>query len=295
MYVAFCISITRSQGCDARSMSSLWKVAQISIHAPTKVRLDSLGWSSAVGISNPRTHKGATPVVIIFANLNPRNIYNVECPKLNKRTWDYIEFNLTSTPIPRYNYNVEWEKHNACLREKKQEEWYYIRLWIGQLLWDKGKQQSHRSPYLHPGNWIRIQERWFHLNGYWWTHLTLTEVNRCLKQNVCITVQLISSMHWVKKLGIVTDPETMFSWSIQTNPFHCLLFLILEDNNPLIRFPKWAQASWPRIFHPSSSDLFASITEEDERTFLSLTRIAVRNKEYWAYMTLLMISSYSKA
>jgi len=73
-------------------------------------------------------------------------------------------------------------------------------------------------------------------------------------------------------------------------------YLILEDNNPLSRFPKWAALHK----HPfgrdipsqRSSELFASITEEKRTQFFERQGKRRVEKEYWAY-DITSISSYS--
>jgi hypothetical protein len=74
-------------------------------------------------------------------------------------------------------------------------------------------------------------------------------------------------------------------------------YLILEDKNPLSRFPKWSaihKHPYGKII-PSqrSSDLFVSITEEEREHFFLLQGKRRAEREYWAYDTT-SISSYSK-
>jgi transposase len=74
-------------------------------------------------------------------------------------------------------------------------------------------------------------------------------------------------------------------------------YLILEDKNPLSRFPKWASTHkhpYEQII-PSqrSSELFASITEDSREQFFRLQGKRRVENEYWAYDTT-SISSYSK-
>jgi len=74
-------------------------------------------------------------------------------------------------------------------------------------------------------------------------------------------------------------------------------YLILEDRNPLSRFPRWAAIH----HHPHggvissqrSSDLFASITEEAKQRFFRLQAKRRVEKEYLAYDST-SISSYSQ-
>jgi len=74
-------------------------------------------------------------------------------------------------------------------------------------------------------------------------------------------------------------------------------FLILEDKNPLSRFPKWSATHKHPYGQPipsqRSSDLFASISEDAKSKFFRLQGQRRTEKEYWAYDTT-SISSYSK-
>ncbi|MEX2013266.1 MAG: IS1634 family transposase, partial [Candidatus Levyibacteriota bacterium] len=73
-------------------------------------------------------------------------------------------------------------------------------------------------------------------------------------------------------------------------------YLILEDKSPLSRFSKWAalhQHPYGKdIPSQRSSELFASITEEERYSFFRLQGKRRAEKEYWAYDTT-SISSYS--
>lgn len=99
-----------------------------------------------------------------------------------------------------------------------------------------------------------------------------------------------------KKLGITKDLKKCFPYSYE-KILSLAYFLILEDRNSLSRFPHWS------LMHkhpydkdiPSqrSSDLFASITEEDKLNFFRMQGARRAEKEYWAYDTT-TISSYSK-
>ncbi len=74
-------------------------------------------------------------------------------------------------------------------------------------------------------------------------------------------------------------------------------FLILEDNNPLYRFEKWhlthKHPYGEDIISPRSSELFASITEEQIQKFFRLQGRRRMEDEYWAYDST-SISSYSE-
>ena len=74
-------------------------------------------------------------------------------------------------------------------------------------------------------------------------------------------------------------------------------YLILEDENPLYRFSKWAKLHrhpyGKDISSQRSSELFQSITEEQKMKFFRLQGERRSEKEYWAYDTT-SISSYSE-
>ena len=74
-------------------------------------------------------------------------------------------------------------------------------------------------------------------------------------------------------------------------------YLILEDANPLTRFAKWAaihEHPYGRdISSQRSSELFASITEEERTRFFALQGKRRAENEYWAY-DITAISSYSE-
>ena len=74
-------------------------------------------------------------------------------------------------------------------------------------------------------------------------------------------------------------------------------YLILEDQNPLFRFKKWAQLHkhpyGKDIPSQRSSELFQSITEEAKMQFFRLQGKRRVEKEYWAYDST-SISSYSE-
>ena len=75
-------------------------------------------------------------------------------------------------------------------------------------------------------------------------------------------------------------------------------YLILEDKNPLSRFPKWSNLHEHPYGQPissqRSSELFASITESQRMHFFRLQAKRRAEKEYWAFDTT-SISSYSES
>lgn len=96
--------------------------------------------------------------------------------------------------------------------------------------------------------------------------------------------------------GVAADLKTCFPHTykqIQSIAY----YLILEDQNPLFRFKKWAMLHQ----HPygkdipsqRSSELFQSITEEAKMQFFRLQGKRRVEKEYWAYDST-SISSYSE-
>jgi hypothetical protein len=100
----------------------------------------------------------------------------------------------------------------------------------------------------------------------------------------------------VSTTGIVDDLKVCFPDNYK-QILSIAYYLILEDKNPLSRFPKWSRLH----IHPygkviasqDSSDLFAEITESQRLHFFRLQGKRRIEKEYWAYDTT-SISSYSK-
>ena len=96
--------------------------------------------------------------------------------------------------------------------------------------------------------------------------------------------------------GVQADLKTCFP-----NTYKQILsiayYLILEDENPLYRFSKWAKLHrhpyGKGISSQRSSELFQSITEEQKMKFFRLQGERRSEKEYWAYDTT-SISSYSE-
>ena len=99
------------------------------------------------------------------------------------------------------------------------------------------------------------------------------------------------------KLGISEDLKRCFPDTYR-QILSIAYYLILEDRNPLSRFPKWA-ATHTHPFGkdiPSqrSSELFGSITENAKQNFFQLQARRRLEEEYLAYDTT-SISSYSKS
>ena len=99
-----------------------------------------------------------------------------------------------------------------------------------------------------------------------------------------------------ENLGIVRDLKLCFP-----NTYKQILsvayYLILEDKNPLSRFPKWALTHkhpyGKDIPSQRSSELFSSITEEEREHFFRLQGKRRIEQEFWVYDTT-SVSSYSK-
>jgi len=99
-----------------------------------------------------------------------------------------------------------------------------------------------------------------------------------------------------EKLGIIKDLKNCFPESYK-QILSLAYYLIMEDRNPLSRFPKWAATH----LHPfgagipsqRSSELFAAITEDAKQNFFLLQGKRRLETEYLAYDTT-SISSYSQ-
>jgi len=101
--------------------------------------------------------------------------------------------------------------------------------------------------------------------------------------------------HIAQNTGVLEDLKTCFPESWQ-KILSIAYYLILEDKNPLSRFPHWAAIHRHPyggvITSQRSSDLFASITEEQRQRFFHLQGKRRTEKEYLAYDST-SISSYS--
>ena len=96
--------------------------------------------------------------------------------------------------------------------------------------------------------------------------------------------------------GIQADLKTCFPDTYK-QILSIAYYLILEDENPLYRFSKWAKLHrhpyGKDISSQRFSELFQSITEEQKMRFFRLQGERRSEKEYWAYDTT-SISSYSE-
>lgn len=99
-----------------------------------------------------------------------------------------------------------------------------------------------------------------------------------------------------EKLGITDDLKKCFPDSYK-KILSIAYYLILEDKNPLSRFQKWSSLHkhpfGKDIPSQRSSDLFASITEDERERFFQLQGKRRLEQEYWAYDTT-SVSSYSE-
>jgi hypothetical protein len=96
--------------------------------------------------------------------------------------------------------------------------------------------------------------------------------------------------------GVTQDLKTCFPESYR-QILSIAYYLILEDRNPLSRFPRWAffhrHPHGDSISSQRSSELFASITEEARQRFFRLQGKRRAEREYLAYDST-SISSYSQ-
>ncbi len=89
------------------------------------------------------------------------------------------------------------------------------------------------------------------------------------------------------RTGIANDLKTCFPDTYR-EILSIAYYLVLEDRNPLSRFPKWAalhrHPSGKDISFHRISELFSSITEQKHR-FFRLQENRCAEKEFWAYAT----------
>lgn len=100
-----------------------------------------------------------------------------------------------------------------------------------------------------------------------------------------------------EETGVTADLKTCFPESYR-QILSIAYYLILEDKNPLSRFPRWAAIHrhpfGRAIASQRSSELFASINEEAKQRFFQLQGKRRVDKEYLAYDST-SVSSYSKS
>jgi len=99
-----------------------------------------------------------------------------------------------------------------------------------------------------------------------------------------------------EKLGITADLKVCFP-DFWKQLLSIAYYLILEDKNPLSRFPRWAQNHrhpfGESIPSQRSSDIFGAITEDAKQKFFLLQAKRRLEEEYLAYDTT-SVSSYSE-
>ena len=99
-----------------------------------------------------------------------------------------------------------------------------------------------------------------------------------------------------EKIGLKEDLKNCFPDTYK-QILSIAYYLILEDKNPLSRFPKWAATHkhphGENISSQRSSDLFADIINDSRERFFYKQGKRRAEKEFWAYDTT-SISSYSK-
>jgi transposase len=99
-----------------------------------------------------------------------------------------------------------------------------------------------------------------------------------------------------KKLGIVEDLKKCFPGSYE-QILSIAYYLILEDRNPLSRFPKWAKTHYhpfdANISSQRSSEILGLISENSKQNFFRLQGKRRLENEYLVYDTT-SISSYSR-
>jgi transposase len=99
-----------------------------------------------------------------------------------------------------------------------------------------------------------------------------------------------------EKVGITDDLKTCFPKNYKMI-LSIAYFLILEESNPLFRFGRWERLHrhpyGGDIASQRSSELFASITEEQKQAFFRMQGRRRVQDEYWAYDST-SISSYSE-
>jgi transposase len=100
-----------------------------------------------------------------------------------------------------------------------------------------------------------------------------------------------------EKKGIADDLQICFPDSYK-QILSLAYYLIIEDRNPLSRFPKWGKTHkhpfGVSIPSQRSSELFGSISEDAKQQFFTLQAARRGEREYLAYDTT-SISSYSKS
>jgi transposase len=197
----------------------------------------------------------------------------------------------------RYNYNVDGGDPMALVyvKNKKNGTTY---VYESTNYWDKEKQQS-RSKRICIG---KLDE-----SGNLIPSKRFNEPLPVLplKRGPVPVTQAKQSFHGATylfdalgdKLGITKDLRICFPDTYK-QILSIAYYLILEDRNPLSRFPKWTRTHkhpyGKNIPSQRSSELFSSITEDGKEQFFRLQGKRRIENEYWAYDTT-SISSYSES
>lgn len=117
-----------------------------------------------------------------------------------------------------------------------------------------------------------------------------TEVSRCFYGATYLLDRI------GEKLGLAADLKACFPDTYK-QILSIVYYLILESDSPMSRFSKWGSLHrhpfGKDIPSQRSSELFASITEEERYRFFRLQATRRQEKEYWAY-DITSISSYSE-
>lgn len=117
----------------------------------------------------------------------------------------------------------------------------------------------------------------------------------CSKRSFCGATNLFDAIG--EKLGVIDDLKRCFP-QIYRQILSIAYFLILEDRNPMSRFPKWAATHdhpyGKDIPSQRSSELFGLVDEDSKQRFFRLQGKRRLETEFLAYDTT-SISSYSKS
>ena len=170
--------------------------------------------------------------------------------------------------------------------------------------WDKDKKQSRSSRRLI-GRVDAATGEIIATDGRCRKDLTSNEtavrVKRGRKPSLTVRRQFFGATYLLdrigKKIGIVEDLKSCFP-DCYKMILSISYYLILEQDSPLFRFGRWGQLHrhpfGEDIASQRSSELFASITEEQKQAFFRLQGRRRAKDEYWAYDAT-SISSYSES
>ena len=165
--------------------------------------------------------------------------------------------------------------------------------------WDKEKKQSRAKRTLigrvDPASGEIVPTNQSHRRALSAKNKSLAHDVFSVSRTFCGCTYLLDAIG--EKIGITRDLESCFPDSYK-QILSIAYYLILEDKNSLLRFPKWSSMhNHPYgsvITSQRSSELFASINESSKFKFFNLQLKRKADNEYLAYDTT-SISSYSKA